>query len=60
MNAKENHPGWGGKRPGSGRHKTKKQARSFRMDEDVADILSRKENMSAYINQAIRDEDERG
>ena len=61
MNAKENHPGWGGKRPGSGRPKTGKKANpfSFRMDMDVADILSEKENRSVYINQAVREKNER-
>lgn len=51
----------GGKRPGAGRPKTEinRAIFAFRMDMDVADILSEKENRSVYINQAVREKNER-
>lgn len=48
--------GWGGKRQGAGRPVTNPTTRSIalRIPDDVAEILDRQENRSAYIIEAIR------
>lgn len=53
-NSKKN--GWGGARPGAGRPNGRKAVRSIalRIPEDVAEILDRQKNRSAYIIEAIR------
>lgn len=48
--------GWGGRRSGAGRPVTNPTTRSIalRIPEDVAEILDRQPNRSAYIIEAIR------
>lgn len=48
--------GWGGRRRGAGRPAKNPSTRSIalRIPEDVAEILDRQENRSAYIIEAIR------
>lgn len=48
--------GWGGRREGSGRPSENPSTRSIalRIPADVAEILDRQENRSAYIIEAIR------
>lgn len=47
---------WGGRREGAGRKSDNPSKRSIalRIPEDVAEILDRQENRSAYIVEAIR------
>lgn len=45
---------WGGKREGAGRPRTNSRSIALRIPQDVADILDRQENRSAYIVEAIR------
>lgn len=51
-----NKNGWGGRRAGAGRPNGRKAVRSIalRIPEDVAEILDRQKNRSAYIIEAIR------
>lgn len=48
--------GWGGRREGAGRRSENPSTRSIalRIPEDVAEILDRQKNRSAYIIEAIR------
>ena len=48
--------GWGGRREGAGRRSDNPNTRSIalRIPKDVADILDRQDNRSAYIIEAIR------
>lgn len=48
--------GWGGRREGAGRRSDNPSTRSIalRIPEDVAEILDRQANRSAYIIEAIR------
>ena len=48
--------GWGGKRQGAGRRSDNPSKRSIalRVPDDVAEILDRQENRSAFIIEAIR------
>lgn len=48
--------GWGGRRQGAGRPSESPSVRSIalRIPQDVAEILDRQENRSAYIIDAIR------
>ncbi|MBD5423694.1 MAG: hypothetical protein HDR44_01030 [Allobaculum sp.] len=47
---------WGGKREGAGRRSENPKTRSIgiRVPEDVAEILDRQENRTAFIIEAIR------
>lgn len=44
----------GGARPGAGRKRTSASSIALRIPQDVAEILARVENRSAYIVEAIR------
>ena len=48
--------GWGGRREGAGRRSENPSTRTIalRIPEDVAEILDRQENRSAYIIEAVR------
>nr|DAF27304.1 MAG TPA: hypothetical protein [Caudoviricetes sp.] len=48
--------GWGGRRAGAGRPNVNKSTRTIalRIPQDVAELLDRQENRSAYIIEAIR------
>lgn len=48
--------GWGGRREGAGRRSENPSTRTIalRIPEDVAEILDRQENRSAYIIDAVR------
>ncbi len=56
MEKQKESNGHGGKRDGAGRPATKYNTRSIalRIPQDVAEILDRQENRSAYIIEAIR------
>lgn len=45
---------WGGKRDGAGRPAKSVRSIALRVPRDVADILDRQENRSAFIIEAIR------
>ncbi len=52
----EQKKSWGGKRAGAGRPSVSGSTRSIgiRIPEDIAEILDRQENRTAYIIEAIR------
>ncbi|MBJ2184580.1 MAG: hypothetical protein JFR38_08760 [Muribaculaceae bacterium] len=54
--SEEKKTGWGGARAGAGRPKGRNNFRTIglRIPEDVAEIIDRQPNRSAYIIEAIR------
>lgn len=55
-NSEEKKTGWGGARAGAGRPKGRNNFRTIglRIPQDVAEIIDRQPNRSAYIIEAIR------